>query len=342
MADGVTVLGNYESTNWTRCAANTTTVIQPQTPEGVTFPAAVGTVAATTVLDGFRVDRFNAATTAGITVDRRQGRGDLQHRHHQHAGRHQLVRRQHHQRRERADHTQCHIDAGTGTVESIGVRAVGAKVDHPEQLRHASTPPAAATPAAGTTPRSAAGSAPGTGDTYGRPAQQRARLDRPDHRDLLRTQADHGAGIRISGDATGMLVRGNNINAFGGVQDSHGIWMEDCNDAAPWIVDNFNIAADGRERADARPTACAPSAPATRSSTPTCRSPAAARATPRARTASTALANAAMVREPVRGAGQPAHPGLGVRLPAGRHGRALRRRRAASASPTTPSPGAAA
>src|SRR5262249_18421281 len=52
-----------------RCASSVT-VLQPQTPEGVTFPS---TVTAATSLDGFRVDRFNAQTTAGITVSGAKG-----------------------------------------------------------------------------------------------------------------------------------------------------------------------------------------------------------------------------------------------------------------------------
>ena len=42
-----------------------------------------------------------------------------------------------------------------------------------------------------------------------------------------------------------MLIRGNLINAFGGAQDSHGIWLEDCGGAAPWIVDNERIQVTG-------------------------------------------------------------------------------------------------
>src|SRR5262249_12996047 len=65
MADGISVLGNYESTGWTRCNSGTT-IIQPQTAEGVTFPSSVTQV---TVLDGFQVDRFMAQTTAAVTVN---------------------------------------------------------------------------------------------------------------------------------------------------------------------------------------------------------------------------------------------------------------------------------
>src|SRR6185436_7809401 len=54
-----------------------------------------------------------------------------------------------------------------------------------------------------------------------------------------------GSAIRIVGDGTGITIRGNLVNAFGGATDSHGIWMEDCGGAAPWIVDNHYIAAAG-------------------------------------------------------------------------------------------------
>jgi hypothetical protein len=245
MADGVSVLGNYESTNWNRCAANTNTVtvIQPQTPEGVTFPAAVGTVAASTVIDGFRVDRFNSATTAGITVTGAKG-AVISNIAITNAP---VVTNSYGVNiingASAQIHTQCHIDAGTGTMESIGVRVVNAKV---AIQNNCATIDAAGhcTAFCGNNPSIRGRIIPGTGDTWavqlnnapGSSVQTTA---------ICSAQADHGAGIRVSGDATGLLVRGNNINIFGGVQDSHGIWMEDCNDAAPWIVDNFNIQANG-------------------------------------------------------------------------------------------------
>jgi hypothetical protein len=62
---------------------------------------------------------------------------------------------------------------------------------------------------------------------------------------MCATDADFGASIRIDGDATGTVVRANLVNAWGGEDDCHGIWMEDCGGAAPWIVDNEGIFAAG-------------------------------------------------------------------------------------------------
>ena len=64
MRDGISVLGNYESTAWTRCTTSTTR-LAPQTGSGVVFPANVSNQ---TVLDGFAIDRVAATTTAGVSV----------------------------------------------------------------------------------------------------------------------------------------------------------------------------------------------------------------------------------------------------------------------------------
>src|SRR5262249_15049938 len=62
---------------------------------------------------------------------------------------------------------------------------------------------------------------------------------------LCANAGDVGAAIRVHGDATGVVIRGNTVNAFGGAQDSHGVWLEDRAGAAPWIVDNNYIGAAG-------------------------------------------------------------------------------------------------
>jgi hypothetical protein len=58
------------------------------------------------------------------------------------------------------------------------------------------------------------------------------------------TQGSQGFGIHIAGVATGTVIRGNSINATGGTARSHGVWMDGCAQAAPWIVGN-DIQADG-------------------------------------------------------------------------------------------------
>ena len=57
------------------------------------------------------------------------------------------------------------------------------------------------------------------------------------------------AGIRISGDAKGMLIRANNIVAPGGTTgnvNSVGIWADPCLGASPWILSNYNISGQSR------------------------------------------------------------------------------------------------
>lgn len=238
MANGVSVLGNYESLMWTRCT-NSTTVIQPQTNAGVTFPAAVQS---TTVLDGFRIDRFQGVTTAGVTVD---------------AGKKAILSNVAIQNSVSVSNSygvnvinggevtisKSRIDAGTGTAESIGVRSVGSRVTIQDNCL---SPDAngRCDDFCGNNPSIRGRTMAGTGVTYAVLLQ-----DSPDSliqsSAMCSNTADQGAGIRIIGSGKNITIRGNLINAFGGVTDSHGIWMEDCGGEAPWIVNNHLIASAG-------------------------------------------------------------------------------------------------
>jgi hypothetical protein len=247
MANGVSVYGNYQSGGanaWTRCApgTNTVTVIQPRVPQGVSFSAAV---VKPTVLDGFRVDRFNAPTTAAITIDGAKSVTisnvaisntpsvtnsyaiDMLN------GAEALI-------------TASNIYAGNGSAESIGIRSIGAR---PTILSNCASLDAAGRcddfcGAANPSIRGRFTNSGGTGfsaavllrSSPGALIEQSA---------LCGADSDNGAGVRIDGDATGVVVRGSLINAWGGAKDAHGIWAEDCKGAAPWIVDNFYIAGQG-------------------------------------------------------------------------------------------------
>lgn len=238
MADGVSVLGNYESVNWTRCT-NSTTTIRPQTTAGVTFPAAVQK---TTVLDGFRIERFQGMTTSGVTIDGAKN-AILSNLAIQNAvsvsnsygvnvvnGGDVLI-------------TKSRIDAGTGTAESIGVRSVSSRVTIQDNCL---SPDAQGRcdDFCGGNPSIRGRTQAGTGVTYAVLLQ-----DSPNSliqsSAMCANDADQGAVLRIAGDGNNITVRGNLINAFGGAQDSHGIWMEDCMGAAPWIVNNHLIASAG-------------------------------------------------------------------------------------------------
>jgi hypothetical protein len=57
------------------------------------------------------------------------------------------------------------------------------------------------------------------------------------------------AGVRISGDANGTLIRANNIVAPAGGTgnvNSVGVWADACGGASPWILSNYSIAGQSR------------------------------------------------------------------------------------------------
>ncbi len=238
MANGVSVLGRYESTTLTRCN-NSTTVIQPGTAAGVTFPASVQTA---TVLDGFRVDRFQANTTAGVTIDGAKGAvlNDITISNTpgvQNSYGVNVINGA------EATITKGRIDAGNGSQSSIGVRSVGSKVKLQNNCASINAQ-GRCDDFCANNPSIRGRTQQGTGVTYA------VLLDNSPNSlvetsAMCATTADQGASLRIVGNGAGIVVRGNLVNAFGGVQDSHGIWMEDCGGAAPWIVDNHYIAAAG-------------------------------------------------------------------------------------------------
>ena len=239
MADGVSVLGSYQSNNWSQRCGNITTTIRPQAAEGVTFFA---TVQAVTVLDGFVIDRFQASTTAGVTVNgaanvilsnvRVQNTPAVTNSYGV-----QIIGGG------EATITKSRIDAGAGTGESIAVRVVSSLVHVVNNCLSLD--------ANGRCDDFCANNdsfrgriTQGTGVSYALLLDD-APGSTVETSALCANDADQGAGIRIAGDGAGILIRGNLVNAFGGVTDSHGIWMEDCAGAAPWIVDNYYIAAAG-------------------------------------------------------------------------------------------------
>jgi hypothetical protein len=239
MANGVSVYGKYQSASWGRCA-NSTATLQPQTAAGVTFPSSV---TKTTVLDGFKIDRLNAATTAGVTVDGAKGviLSDVSVTNAVTVANSYGVNVIN---GASATVTRSHIDAGTGSVESIGVRAIGSTVAVEDNCLSPDLQTGRCDDSCGSNPSIRGRLVTGTGASYavfldtapGSKVQRSA---------LCSNAADTAAIIRVKGDASGLVIRGNYINAFGGALDSHGIWLEDCGGAAPWIVDNQAIYAGG-------------------------------------------------------------------------------------------------
>ncbi len=239
MANGISVYGNYRTSDWTRCSSSTT-VIAPSRAEGVIFPSSVST---TTVLDGFRVDRHSSATTSAVTVDgatsaivsnvrisnivsvaNSYGINLIN-------GAEAVV-------------MSSWIDAGDGSTSSIGIRSVGSRPTIRDNCQGYDTG-GRCDDYCGTTGNAIRGRfSDGTGTTYAVYLEDSpgAVIERSA---LCGNNTDTGAAIAIRDDAAGTLIRANLVNAWGGLVDSHGIWLEDCDDAAPWIVDNTRIAAAG-------------------------------------------------------------------------------------------------
>jgi hypothetical protein len=233
MQNGVSVLAGYESSGWMRCS-NSTTTLAPTTARGVYFPPSVVNP---TSLDGFVVARATATTTAGVTVEGGHAvtLSNLRILNSVTAsnsygvnltnGAHVTI-------------VGSRIQGGTATVESIGVRSVGSRV----QIEDNCTSTDATTGRCGgqCTIRGAQGAT-----SIG------VALDDAPGSSIERSHvcAENGshtiAGVRIRGDGSGVTLRGNAINGLLPRDDSsyqtsfaYGVELTECGGAAPWIVDN--------------------------------------------------------------------------------------------------------
>ncbi len=243
MKDGISVYGNYRSSDFQRCGGTTATAIATGTAEGVVFDS---TISSTTVLDGVRIVRATAPTTTGITVDGAtnviisdvriepigttvtNSYGVL------------LVNDA------EALITGSVIHAGNTTGEGAGVKSVQSKPTVRDNCASLDAngrcdDSCFSAGAPGIRPQ---GWPIGIGESYGVLLE-----DSPDA--VVETTAfcggavDTTAAVRITGKATNVLVRGNNVQTFGGVVQAYGIWADNCDGDAPWIVDNHNILAAG-------------------------------------------------------------------------------------------------
>lgn len=243
MSNGVSVAGNYESTMWSQCspASNTNTILQPKTPEGVTFP---NTVVLATSLSDVRIDRNNSTTTSGVTVNGAKnvvlarvtvnnavpavnsygvnivGGGT-------------------------ATITKSRIESGVGSTEAIGVRVNASQVTITNNCLSLDASGRCDDGCGGTNPAI-------RGNATNQPVatSYAVLLDSSpgsivEGSALCANNSTTGAVIRIAGNAAGDILRTSNIAAFGGAMHSHGVWMEDCMGAAPWVFDNHNIQAQG-------------------------------------------------------------------------------------------------
>jgi hypothetical protein len=260
MANGVSVLGNYEATTWSRCPFGTTglpnlnVTIAPRAATGIVFGA---TVASPTALDGVRVARFSGGggmgTIAGITVN---GAKQVQISNvviddamgamtsygvNLLAGGEALI-------------TRSAIFGGAGSVSSIGVHSAGGKPTIRENCAtidpmtgHCTA--TCAPTSLGIHGRSPAAGGPGPGGDNG--GMEAVGVDLVDsagavveRNAVCGTLGATGVGVRVAGMSAGIVVRGNSVTADNATSSGTGVSLLACMDAAPWIVDNELLMGD--------------------------------------------------------------------------------------------------
>jgi hypothetical protein len=259
MANGVSVLGNYEATTWGRCPfgtiglPNLNVTIAPRAAVGVTFPA---TVTAPTTLDGVRVARFGGGgvngMTTGITVAGAKQvvisnvviddatNAQTSYGVNLTMGGEALI-------------TRSAIFGGAGTAASVGVHAVGAKPTIRENCAALDPTTGHCTATCAPTSlgihgRSPAAGGPGGGDNGAVEAVAIDLVDSPgavvERNAVCGTFGATGDGVRIAGAAAATVVRQNSIVADNATTTGLGVSLLACGDAAPWIFDNELLAGD--------------------------------------------------------------------------------------------------
>jgi len=253
MADGVSVLANYSSASWQRCADSTTRLVLT-TPLGVEFPPSI---ASTTVLDGFTLERFAAQTTAGVTVRGAEGvilsnlsivGGPLVDESY---GVNVI---------DGGDATvvKSNIDGGRASVTAVGVRSVGSRVAVEDNCTRYEGDRCVAD-----CRRMDQGSWPGPdncsirgqseqddlGESIGvlLEGSPRSRIERSAVQALTRAENAPAVAVRIVGDAEGALIRASTVVATrmgldfdqpGAAYVSSAIELSNCAGASPRVVDN--------------------------------------------------------------------------------------------------------
>ncbi len=234
MRDGVSLLAGYESTSWTHCDDSTTT-LAPATGRGVYFPASI---VSPTTLDGFTITSATATTTAAVTVEggRSITLSNLSLQSFSPATNSYGVNITN-----GADVTivRSRIEVGTGTAESIGVRAAGSRV----QLEDNCT----ATDPTGRcggecTIRAASQAIDVVGvaldDAPGSHVERSHVCAETVYNGTFEAPPTSARAVRIQGDGSGIVLRRNAIRAFPSVSYASAVKLTECGDAAPWLVDN--------------------------------------------------------------------------------------------------------
>ncbi len=274
MRDGVNVIGNYNSDmSGSRCSNSLVdfrAVIEiPPLYFGsgspIPSPRATGvyfgpTISSPTLIEGFEIVRANAFESSGITVDGATGvlvtnvwiSGDT-HPNVAYSWGVNLINGG------EAEISSSQIWGGMGAVQAIAVRSKGGKpfihdncgvIDVDGRCINAGCNNWCCTPSC-----SGQTNVPGLFSRYwdnstARPAESYTVYleDSPgaviDRSAVTWADGMMAAAIRILGDATGTVIRGSRANSWANY-NSYGIWMTDCDGAAPWIVDNGDIMAEG-------------------------------------------------------------------------------------------------
>jgi hypothetical protein len=254
MANGISVLGRYQTGSWTR-GATCVTRITALTAQGVVFDHPV---TAPTSIDGFDLVGGDFATSAAVTVRGSTG----------------------------AVINDDTISGGSGNsvTTSIGVDVVDVGGIAATPIISASS--VAGAPVAGTSigvrstnsapvlarncsqfdasgrcsvgcgtnnpvqlsikgAMGAAGDATNTAIGVLLDSSPNALIDTSAICDVAPLTLAHanGTGVKIQGNAAGSIVRRNDIIAFGASATGVGVWADPCNGAAPRISDNLRIAA---------------------------------------------------------------------------------------------------
>jgi hypothetical protein len=250
MADGVSLYGNFESTGWTRCdvagaAPNPTTTLDLRESSGVRFSNLIKP----TTLDGFVLTRNSSgspAAVAAVTVNgatkvqlsnlvvNDSASANLAYGVYLINGAKALI-------------THSLIYGGAGTMASYGVLSVNSTPEIRENCASIDPTTGRCTTDCAATPGMAIGGRIGAA-TMGDSA---AVLLQSSPGALVATsticgaQGSQAAGVHITGDATGTVIRGSSISASAGAGSSFGVFVEACSNAAPWIVGNNLIQGQG-------------------------------------------------------------------------------------------------
>ena len=251
MHDGIDLLANYESTNWTRCS-DSTTHIAP-TARGVVFPS---DIVVGSNLDGFTIDRpKDPALVAGVTVDGAQGvllsnltivvpAGVFAYSEGRSYGVNILAGAS-------ATVARSRIDAGLMDVgDSAAVHANASRVFIEDNCSGPTDPTTGrCTGACGGSGAQLSEAFVFAGHAYAVLLEDSpgSRVERSTVCGLSNSGVDSVA-IEASGPASDLQIRANTVSGSGSGASGYrtaGIQLEECGDGAPWIVDNASISGAG-------------------------------------------------------------------------------------------------